>query len=376
MQFAALLWSAGHDFGVPFMHRAPYSWLMALPGYDAVRVPARFAMLAALCLSVAAALAFVRLTSRARWPSRATLAGFAIAGILIDSWISETPLPRLPGRLKALESQSATPVLSCRSAKLGDDVAAMYRGMHHGRAVVNGYSGFFPASYDASKRGLAMGDPQMFDAIAAWGPVTVAVDRNRDTGGRWVSQLASRPETVDLGEEANWKFFPLKAGSLPTCAARPSDRLEIHSLSANVNSEANRPGTGRKFDDTMGQRSTARWGNRGRRSWLPRTIRAVTMTITGHLSDFSPECSSSKRPTMGKSGPNSGKGRRAFLRLLVPSATCDRLRSRFHFHRCRHDCCGCDSSATIRCSIGRSLSWKFLGSDRGRVMTVQNSVVL
>ncbi len=272
--------------GVPFMYRAPYSWLMALPGYDAVRVPARFAMLAALCLSVAAALAFVRLTSRARWPSRATLAGFAIAGILIDSWISETPLPRLPGRLKALESQSATPVLELPLGETGDDVAAMYRGMYHGRAIVNGYSGFFPASYDALKRGLTMGDPQMFDAIAAWGPVTVAVDRNRDTGGRWVSQLASRPETVDLGEEANWKFFLLKAGSLPTYAARPSDRLEIHSLSANVNSE--------RIARALDGNSTTRWDSGPQRGGetvvvdlgSPRTIRAVTMTITGHLSDF------------------------------------------------------------------------------------------
>src|SRR4030095_10972333 len=93
----------------------------------------------------------------------------------------------------------------------------------------------------------------MFNAIAAWGPVTVAVDRNRDTGGRWVSQLASRPETVDLGEEANWELFLLKPGSLPTYAARPSDRLEIHSLSANVNNER----IGRALDGN----STTRWAS-------------------------------------------------------------------------------------------------------------------
>jgi hypothetical protein len=278
--------------GVPFMYRAPYSWLMALPGYDAVRVPARFAMLAALCLSIAAALAFVRLTSRARWSSRATLAGIVVAGVLIDSWISKMPLPPLPARLQALESQSTTPVLELPLGETGDDVGAMYRSMYHGRPVVNGYSGFFPASYNALQRGFTMGDPQMFDAIAGWGSVTVAVDRNRDAGGRWVSQLASRGETVDLGEEANWKFFLLNGGSLlrdgslPSYEVRPSDRLEIQSLSANVNN--------RRIALALDGDPATRWDSgpqQGREIVVvdlgsTRTIRAVTMTITGHLSDF------------------------------------------------------------------------------------------
>jgi hypothetical protein len=36
---------------------APYRWLTLLPGYDGLRVPARFAMLAALCLAAAAGIA-------------------------------------------------------------------------------------------------------------------------------------------------------------------------------------------------------------------------------------------------------------------------------------------------------------------------------
>ena len=90
--------------GEPFIYRAPYSWLMSLPGYDAVRVPARFAMLAALCLSVVAALAFARLTRRGRWFIRAPLAAMVAAGVLVDSWIGEMPLPKVPFRLQALES--------------------------------------------------------------------------------------------------------------------------------------------------------------------------------------------------------------------------------------------------------------------------------
>jgi hypothetical protein len=42
---------------------APYRWLMALPGFAELRVPVRFWMLGALCLSVAAGLAFAHIRS-------------------------------------------------------------------------------------------------------------------------------------------------------------------------------------------------------------------------------------------------------------------------------------------------------------------------
>ena len=61
--------------GYQILYEPPYAWLMRLPVFDsAVRAPARFAMPAALALSVAAGLAFSRLTSegleelRARMP--------------------------------------------------------------------------------------------------------------------------------------------------------------------------------------------------------------------------------------------------------------------------------------------------------------------
>lgn len=47
--------------GVKVLYLPPYRWLMMLPGLEALRVPARFGMLAVLCLAVAAAFAFVRL---------------------------------------------------------------------------------------------------------------------------------------------------------------------------------------------------------------------------------------------------------------------------------------------------------------------------
>ena len=39
--------------GKPLLYKAPYAWLMLVPGVEGVRVPARFWVLATLCLAVA-----------------------------------------------------------------------------------------------------------------------------------------------------------------------------------------------------------------------------------------------------------------------------------------------------------------------------------
>src|SRR5262249_39851166 len=60
-------------FGRTFLDPGPYAWLLALPGFDSLRVPARFWMIAILCLSTGAALGFAMLvrSRRLRLPSRA-----------------------------------------------------------------------------------------------------------------------------------------------------------------------------------------------------------------------------------------------------------------------------------------------------------------
>ena len=51
----------------PLLYKAPYSWLMLLPGVEGVRVPARFWVLATMCLAVAGGLACVHIATR--WPA-------------------------------------------------------------------------------------------------------------------------------------------------------------------------------------------------------------------------------------------------------------------------------------------------------------------
>ena len=273
--------------GEPFMYRAPYSWLMSLPGYDAVRVPARFAMLAALCLSVVAALAFARMTRRSRWSVRAPLAAIVVAGVLVDSWIGEMPLPKVPFRLQALESlPERTVVMELPLGDTSADVAAMYRAMYHRGQLVNGYSGFFPRSYEVLRRGLDLRDPRMFDALAASGPVVVAVDALGDDGSRWSKQLAARPGTVILGEESGKRLYSLTGGSLPPEIDPAAQRLSVQSAIANVENP--------RLPLALDGDPATRWDGGAQRGvetvtvdlGSVRTVDGLTMTIGAHLADF------------------------------------------------------------------------------------------
>src|SRR5205085_7442065 len=67
--FAMWVFALGPDpefFRHRALYQAPYGWLMRLPGFDGLRVPARFWMMSLVCLSVLAALAIDRLGGRMR----------------------------------------------------------------------------------------------------------------------------------------------------------------------------------------------------------------------------------------------------------------------------------------------------------------------
>ena len=163
----------------------PYAWLMHyVPGFDGLRVPARYAAVMTLCLAVLAGLGASELITRARRLG----AAFVILGgvfILVEAWPAEfgTNVRLGAGGLE----------LTPRELRMGDDIAPVYKAIrdserpmvllefpigspawdlhalfyagYHRQRLVNGYSGFFPESHRQLWRllNLRREDPQ-----AAW----------------------------------------------------------------------------------------------------------------------------------------------------------------------------------------------------------------
>ncbi|HWI19072.1 MAG TPA: hypothetical protein VNT81_15065 [Vicinamibacterales bacterium] len=140
---ALALGPVGRVFGHRFWYKPPYTLFLGLPGFDAARVPALFASIEIVCLAVLAAFAVTRL-----WPvvSRTSLAATAAIGLLlvVDGWVV---LPVVAVPPPPPPSLRADMVIELPAYGWVENVQAMYRGMTHGRPVVNGYSGYVPPHF-------------------------------------------------------------------------------------------------------------------------------------------------------------------------------------------------------------------------------------
>ena len=137
-----------------------YHWLFdyAVP-YRAIRVPARFAVLVHMLLAVLAGLGIAQLLRRL--PSaavrNATIAAL-VAGVVVESLNRPLELRDMPPDIPSvyawlrLEPPSVIveyPVGGLEGRSGPQDATYMYYSTAHWRSMLNGYSGFAPASYGA-----------------------------------------------------------------------------------------------------------------------------------------------------------------------------------------------------------------------------------
>ena len=139
-----------------------------VPGFNGVRVPARYAMLAGLFLAVLAGYgmaALIRLTRRAGTPAVASLIGLAIliegAAIPMEmnrTWAQgeATPPARVYPASQAPPVYASVAALPAGSAitefPFGDaawEIRYVYYAAAHWQPITNGYSGGFPPDYQA-----------------------------------------------------------------------------------------------------------------------------------------------------------------------------------------------------------------------------------
>jgi hypothetical protein len=218
------------------METGPYAGLLVLPGFDFLRVPARFAMPMMLCLAAAAAFAVTHLSAgRRRWPS-AVVAGVLSAGVLADSWITQMPLWDPPAAWRIAPEEITGAVLVLPPLSEFTDVERMYRAIEHGRPLVNGYSGNEPSWYRPLHQALNQLDPAALDALGAAGVTDVLVELRHDRERVWRNFVETRARLARVDEQTGFALYTLTPPAEPPRSfLRVSRAVPLTSVDVSVN---------------------------------------------------------------------------------------------------------------------------------------------
>lgn len=141
---------------------SPYAWLRDhVPGLAAVRAPGRFAAIVSVSLAALGGLVMTALTSRLSVKSRASLTLAAIALIALEAWPKALRVEAMPPEGRAVDRQlyawlarqPATAMLELPASSLTAQIPLVelyhqYATLQHPHRLINGYSGFNPASAD------------------------------------------------------------------------------------------------------------------------------------------------------------------------------------------------------------------------------------
>jgi hypothetical protein len=191
----------------------PFSWLLWLPGFDGIRVSARFAMLGTLCLAATAGLGIARLSAVAG-RGRMAVGVLAIAGLVADGVTEPVPVLTPPGRV-ILPGSHDPAVVELPMDNIYVSVAAMYRSIFHGQPLVNGYSGHFPPHYNVLTMSLARGDTSGLISLATRRPIVVIVNDLLDPGHGYRAMVEAIPGIQSHGVTAGGSTFYLPRQAAP-----------------------------------------------------------------------------------------------------------------------------------------------------------------
>jgi len=207
-----------------------------LPGFDAIRAPARFAVVAMLgaCLLVAMGWAWlvIRLETR-RGAARARAASLAVLCLCALEYansplvLAEAPPTRTATGAWLAADADRGPVLYLPIGLDRANTPYMVEALEHGRPMVNGYSGQRPVGYASSVEALStLPATEGLAMLRELGVSAVVSDRALDTGGnsplvlqatpdgRFIYRVIWTPES-EYALEAATDPLPLPAGPLP-----------------------------------------------------------------------------------------------------------------------------------------------------------------
>jgi hypothetical protein len=168
-------------------------------------------MLAVLCLSIAAALAFQRLAPAGR-AMRWGLAVVVILGLSADGWMRAMPLAAAPGRVIFPDVPHAA-VVELPVDEGIVSTAAMFRAISHGKPLINGYSGYTPPHYTILSMAMKRGDPSALEELARGRPLVIAINDRYDPGGAYTRLVESMPGVERRGSSSAGALFVMTAGA-------------------------------------------------------------------------------------------------------------------------------------------------------------------
>ncbi len=296
----------------PIIYKAPYAWLMMLPGGEGVRVPARFWMLAALCLSIAAALALRQLTGR--WPRLARVIPLiACVGIVADGWPRPIPMQKRPAE-RPLHSRVVARL--DLPAVAPHDSISLFRAIEHKRPLFNGYSGYFAPHYWAMQYMIRNHDPAVLTRLSSYGAIEVVVDHDWDQGAGLRRFLLAAPQVSLVYRDDRYSAFRVERGPHAAALVRPEgQRLTIASVKAGCNETSARE----MFDgDIMTRWACGREQRPGDTFTLDlgaeRRLAGAELLIAGFVGDF-PRQLTIETSTDGSSWSPAWNGNTALIAL-------------------------------------------------------------
>jgi hypothetical protein len=217
--------------GRPILYEAPYAWLMRLPGFDVLRVPARFAMLALLCQAMVVGFVIARWVGE-EWSWRPPVLALIAAGLVADGWIRLPLIPApSPGPSVDWHRAGVRAVVELPAGEPIVDFAALYRSMSHERPVVNGFSGFAPPHYLPFVYAIGQRQSTALSELAASGPIAVAIDRSLHWHTDMERMFATLPRARPLAADARWATFIVSP--VPSASISLGARLMPVSVRAN-----------------------------------------------------------------------------------------------------------------------------------------------
>lgn len=231
---AAVMWTlslgpsprmSGSAIGIP----GPYALLALLPGFDAIRVLARFWMVAVMCLAIAAAIAVARIRSPR---TRTAVMAIATLGLLADAWPRTFPVVSVPAMRVTSTSARVRLGLPLHEA----ETETMYGAIAQSRAVFNGYSGYAAPQHAALRDLLEHYDGRILARLAATEPIEVIVESAGDADGEWKAFVRREPGARQTDRGPDWTAYelPVSNSVAPPVPKGPSLPITAISTSHNV----------------------------------------------------------------------------------------------------------------------------------------------